>query len=208
MKYPKPRRGARGKLREYFIEHVGEVVKSSVLREVAGGISEYARRIRELRDNEGMDIHSYRDDSSLKQDEYRLVSLKPLPVFEAGISKEMRAYVLDRNGYTCQNCGVAAGQIHPFDGRKVTLHIGHLIDASKGGSSTDPANLRALCSLCNEGSANITPVRPELRGLLIDVRRSKGTDQLEILAFLIKKFPTQAAQLVADLLNEAGKLGK
>jgi len=40
--------GARTKLREFFIAHVGEVLDSDTLRDMAG-ISEWARRIRELR---------------------------------------------------------------------------------------------------------------------------------------------------------------
>ena len=45
--------GARKKLREYFLAHVGEVVDWQVLRTVAGGITEWARRVRELRQLEG-----------------------------------------------------------------------------------------------------------------------------------------------------------
>jgi len=44
--------GARDRIRKYFIEHVGNVVKTKQIRKVAG-ISEYARRVRELRDEEG-----------------------------------------------------------------------------------------------------------------------------------------------------------
>jgi hypothetical protein len=43
--------GARDKLRQYFLNHLGEVLDSDILREVAG-ISEWARRVRELRNEE------------------------------------------------------------------------------------------------------------------------------------------------------------
>ena len=52
--------GARSKLREYFLSHIGEVLDSDTLREVAG-ISEWARRIRELRDEEGFQILTHND---------------------------------------------------------------------------------------------------------------------------------------------------
>ncbi len=183
--------GARGKLREHFIKNVGKVLSSEELRWV-GGISEWGRRVRELRHQEGMNIQTHNDDSSLKMGEYRLVDLKPLPVFESGISKEVRAFVLDRNGFTCQMCGAVAGEPHPDDkSRKTRLHIGHIIDLSMGGMN-DPSNLRALCSLCNEGAANITPDRPKADKLLAQIRRAPGAEQVKILEWLIKKFPQQA----------------
>ena len=100
--------GSRAKLRAFFLEHVGEVLQSNDLRAVAA-TSEWARRVRELRNEEGMNIVTHNDRSELKPGEYILVDLKPLPAFERSISKETRAFVLDRNGYTCQMCGAVAG---------------------------------------------------------------------------------------------------
>jgi len=185
-------KGARHKLRAYFIAHVGKVLDSTTLQRVSGGASEWARRVRELRQEEGLNIETHNDDSSLKPGEYKLVNLKPLPVFSPGISKEVRAFVLDRNGFTCQMCGVAAGEAHTDDGgRKARLHIGHIIDLSQGGTN-DPNNLRALCSVCNEGAANVTLPRPEASKLLAQLRRAPGADQLKVLAWLIRKFPSQS----------------
>lgn len=111
-------KGSRAKLRDFFIENVGEILDSDTLREVAG-TSEWARRVRELRNEEGLNIVIHNDRSDLKPGQYLLVDKKPLPAFERGISKETRAFVLDRNGFTCQMCGAAAGEDHPYDnGRK------------------------------------------------------------------------------------------
>src|ERR1035437_600042 len=143
-------KGSRTKLREYFLLHIGKVLNSNTLRDIAG-TSEWGRRVRELRNEEGMNIVTHNDRSDLKPGEYLLVDIKPLPSFERGISKETRAFVLDRNGFTCQMCGAAAGEPHPYDqGRKTRLHIGHIIDKSMGGND-EPSNLRAICSVCNEG---------------------------------------------------------
>ena len=183
---------ARAKLRAYFQANVGKVLGAYTLRAVAGGITEWARRVRELRQQEGLNIQTHNDDSSLKPGEYRLADLVPLPVFGKGISKEVRALVLDRNGYTCQMCGVGAGEPHPDDGgRKARLHIGHIIDASLGGSD-DPTNLRAICSVCNEGAANVTLPRPEAAKLLAQIRRAAGSEQVKVLEWLVRKFPNQA----------------
>ena len=189
--------GARDKLRQYFLEHLGEVLDSGTLREIAG-ISEWARRVRELRNEEGYQILTNNDRSDLKPGQYLLESPKPQPAFARDISKEVRAYVLDRNGFTCQMCGAVAGEQHPYDPtRKTRLHIGHIIDKSMGGTD-DPANLRAICSVCNEGASNITLERPSYEKLLIQVRRATNGDQLKVLEWLMKKFPNQSAELVRD----------
>ncbi|HRN37984.1 MAG TPA: HNH endonuclease signature motif containing protein [Flavobacteriales bacterium] len=185
-------KGARAKLRSFFLEHVGVVLDSERLREVSGGISEWARRVRELRDEEGFDIQTHNDRSDLKPGQYVLVSTKPKPAFERGISKETRAFVLDRNGFTCQMCGMAAGEPHPYDhGRKTRLHIGHIIDKSMGGDDS-PGNLRAICSVCNEGASNLTLNRPDAIKLIAQIRRASGKDQLDVLDWLIGTFPDQA----------------
>jgi hypothetical protein len=186
--------GARDKLREYILEHAGEILDSDTLREVAG-ISEWARRVRELRNEEGYQILTHNDRSDLKPGQYILENRKPPPAFAREISKETRAYVLDRNGFTCQMCGAVAGEPHPYDpSRKTRLHIGHIIDKSIGGSD-DPSNLRALCSICNEGAANLTLDRPSHEKLLIQIRRAPGADQLKALEWLIKKYPKQSKEM-------------
>jgi HNH endonuclease len=181
--------GARAKLRAHFLANLGKVMNSDELRDVSGEISEWARRIRELRDEEGFQILTHNDRSDLKPGQYLLVSAKPVPAFARAISKETRAFVLDRNGFTCQQCGAVAGESHPYDaGRKTRLHIGHIIDKSMGGSD-EAGNLRAICSVCNEGSKNLTLDRPSVQKLLIQIRRATGDDQLRVLEWLLLKFP-------------------
>jgi len=183
-------KGSKAKLRLHFLENIGRIMDSDELREVAG-TSEWARRIRELRDEEGYQILTHHDRSNLKPGEYLLETDKPQPAFGREISKETRAFVLDRNGFTCQMCGAVAGEPHPYDSTKMTrLHIGHIIDKSMGGTD-DPSNLRAICSVCNEGASNITLTRPDLQKLFIQVRRATNGDQLEVLKWLIQKFPQQ-----------------
>jgi len=191
-----PKQGARSKLRKHFLANIGTVMDSSELREIAGGITEWARRVRELRTEEGYKIQTHNDRSDLKPGQYILDDPTPQPAFERAISKETRAFVLDRNGFTCQMCGAVAGEPHPYDpSRKTRLHIGHIVDKSQGGSD-DPSNLRALCSVCNEGASNLTLDRPSAQKLLIQVRRAKGSDQLKLLRWLIEKFPKQAKEFL------------
>ncbi len=186
--------GARAKLRKYLLANTGRVIGSDELRKASGNISEWARRIRELRTEEGYQILTHNDRNDLKPGEYLLEDKKPQPAFARAISKETRSLVLDRNGFTCQMCGAVAGEPHPYDpGRKARLHIGHVIDKSMGGTD-DLGNLRAICSVCNEGAKNLTTDRPSAMKLLIQVRRATGSDQQTVLDWLLKKYPQRGAK--------------
>lgn len=188
----KVKSGVKAKLRAHFLAHIGRVIDSDELRAIADNQSEWARRVRELRTEEGYQILTHNDRSELKPGQYLLETPKPQPAFTRAISKETRAYVLDRNGFTCQMCGAVAGELHPYDStRKTRLHLGHVIDKSMGGTD-DPSNLRAICSVCNEGASNATLTRPDLQKLLIQIRRATAQDQLEVLRWLMKKFPKQS----------------
>lgn len=191
-----PSRGAKAKLRAHFLKNIGRIMDSDELRVVADNQSEWARRVRELRTEEGYQILTHNDLSNLKPGQYILNDPDPKPAFARDITKETRAIVLDRNGFTCQMCGAVAGEPHPFDpSRKTRLHIGHILDKSKGGGD-DPSNLRAICSVCNEGAQNATFIRPDLKTLLIQIRRATSADQLEALKWLISKFPDQAVSII------------
>lgn len=195
------KKGARTKLRDHFLPNIGRVMESEELSNVAGNISEWARRVRELRTEEGYQIQTHNDKSALKPGRYILEDPNPQPAFERSISKETRAYVLDRNGFTCQMCGAVAGERHPYDSsRKTKLHIGHIVAKSQGGTD-EATNLQALCSICNEGASNLTLERPSVQKLLIQIRRAKGGDQVEVLKWLVKKFPDQAEELIKGQLN-------
>jgi hypothetical protein len=185
-------KGSKAKLLDFLMSRVGQKLTVSELREAAGNASEWARRLRELRDEEGYRILSHKDSVDLKPGEYILESTHRNPQFRREISKETRAVVLERNGYTCQMCGVAAGDPDPFrEGRTVRLTLGHIIDKSKGGEDI-PSNLRAVCSNCNEGLQNATPAKPDLITLLATLRRASVSDQEEVLKWLLKKFRMQS----------------
>lgn len=194
-------KGARAKIRAHFLANIGRVMETGELREAGGNTSEWARRIRELRTEEGYQILTHNDRSDLKPGQYLLSDPKPIPAFERDITKETRAFVLDRNGFTCQMCGAVAGESHPFDQtRKTRLQIGHTIDKSMGGGD-DASNLRAICSVCNEGARNLTLDRPSLQKLLIQMRRATGADQVEVLRWLVRKFPNQTEALLAECIK-------
>lgn len=184
------KQSAKARLREFFLQNIGKVVTSTQLRDAAGGsVSEWARRVRELRLDERWPIITHHDSSDLKPGQYILTKRPPEQSVRVSrsISAKLRAAVLDRNGFTCQMCGLTPGEIDPQTERKVRLHIGHIKDKSLGGKD-ELSNLRALCSACNEGAKNVTAEKPTAIWLLSQVRRAGITEQRAVLDWLQKKF--------------------
>jgi hypothetical protein len=185
-------KGSKHLVLEFLLENIGIVVEAKEIQSFAGGVSEWARRLRELRNEDGWQILSHKDRADLKPGQYLLETKKRLPAFKRGISKETRAKVLERNGYTCQMCGVAAGDPDPLSsGRTVRLTMGHIIDKSKGGKDT-LGNLRAVCTNCNEGLQNAALPKPDRIHLLAQVRRATIDDQEAVLSWLLSKFGVAA----------------
>lgn len=184
--------GSKERIRRFLRARVGEVVTAAQLQSAAGKVTEWARRVRELREDEGWQIRTHNDDSSLSPGQYRLESQPPDRAdyrFKRPVSKKLRAVVLERNGYTCQMCGAGAGEDDPLNpGRRVRLHIGHIRDRSHGGSDDDPNNLRALCSTCNQGARNLVLEPPSHTWLLGHIRRATVEDQRRALEWLKRKF--------------------
>jgi hypothetical protein len=167
---------ARNRIRAFFEANLGRVVTTHELSEVAG-IRDYQRRIRELRDLEGLQIKSHNDRPNLKPGEYILETLERLPAFEHGLSARTRAEVLARDGFTCQWCGRGPGDIDPINpSRKIRLHIDH-IDPDGG---NDKSNLRALCSACNQGKSDIQPASEKARDIIARLRKVSRAEKQEV----------------------------
>lgn len=182
--------GSKEKIRQYLLANIGRVMSSSELQEASGGVAEWARRTRELRDQEGWPILTHNDSAELKPGQYlleRAPTVRKDVSFDRAISAKLRAEVLDRNGFTCQMCGLTPGDIDPATERKVRLHIGHIKDKSLGGKD-EASNLRALCSTCNQGAKNITTEKPTGLWLLSQIRRAGQDEQRAVFDWLRKKF--------------------
>lgn len=182
------KRGSKQLILEYFLGNIGKILESKDIQNASGGAVEWARRVRELRNEDGYQILTHKDRASLKPNQYVLETIERLPALPRNISKETRAWVLERNGYTCQMCGVAAGDPDPLGGnRTVRLTMGHIIDKSKGGDDT-PQNLRAVCTNCNEGLQNTALPKPDRTHLLSQIRRATIDDQQAVLSWLLQKY--------------------
>lgn len=186
---PKP--GAKERIRQFLLANIGNVVTSIQVRDAAGiGVSEWAPRVRELRDDENWPILTHKNSTRLKPGQYLLKEAPPeksTVKLRRPISAKLRAEVLDRNDFTCQMCGISRGEIDQSTARTVRLQIGHIKDKSLGGKDELP-NLRALCSTCNQGAKNITTEKPTALWLLSQIRRAGQDEQLAVLKWLRKKF--------------------
>jgi hypothetical protein len=184
------RKGSKEKIRQFLLANIGRVIESHELQTAADGAVQYSRRLRELREQEGWPILSHLDCTDLKPGQY-LLREKPPEMsgvsFSPAISARLRAAVLDRNGFTCQMCGLTPGEIDTSTGRKVRLHIGHIVDRSHGGKD-ELSNFRALCSTCNQGAKNITTEKPSMIWLLTQIRRAGIDEQRSVYDWLCKKF--------------------
>lgn len=180
--------GARTKLRAFFEANLGRVVTTKELSKVAG-IHDYQRRIRELRDEDGMQILSHNDRDDLKSNEYRLDTLELRPVIARDISDKLRRQILERNGYTCQVCGAGASEDSGCEpGKKCRLQIDHVIPISQGGTDEEH-NLRAVCVYYNKDKANLkVPTSRDAISAMALIRRQPRDVQQEVYKFLAKKF--------------------
>jgi len=185
--------GSKERIRRFLLAHIGQVISSIQLRDAAGtDVSEWARRVRELRE-QGWPILTHNDSVELTPGQYLLKEKPPakaLVGFARGISAKLRAEVLDRNGFTCQMCGLTPGDIDPATGRTVRLHLGHIKDKSLGGKN-ELSNLRALCSTCNQGAKNITTEKPTAIWLLSQLGRAGIVEQRAVHEWLRKKFGSE-----------------
>jgi hypothetical protein len=188
-KKPK-RQGSRSKLRAFFTANVGRVLTANQLRKAAGlDVTEWARRLRELRDEEGMQILSHVDREGLKPGEYLLETLTRLPVVARTIDGKVRRRIYERNGFTCHVCGAGAGEESGCEpGKKCRLQIDHIIPISQGGTDAEH-NLRAVCVYYNKDKANIIkPASGQAISALAVIRKLPRDIQLEVYRFLAKKF--------------------
>ena len=142
---------ARDRILEYLKESVGKKVSGPELSQV-GSISEFARRIRELR-NEcgGWQISTGMNRPDLKPDEYVLETLKQKPEFERMTAK-VWAQVLERDNFTCQKCGWKKGDKQTNNRKFLEVHHKNPVRA-KG--KPEPNNLITLCNVCHDAQEAI-----------------------------------------------------
>ncbi|MDR2345189.1 MAG: HNH endonuclease [Planctomycetaceae bacterium] len=140
--------GSKEKILAFFQVNVGKPITGEELRYVAGGASEWARRVRELRTEEGWSITTKttgRPDLAIGV--YVLEQDRQTPPHDRKIPDSVRCTVLIRDKYRCQNCGWSHEQWNLSDPRYLELH--HIEAHAEGGENTTD-NLKTLCNICHD----------------------------------------------------------
>jgi len=142
----KKRLSVKSRLLEYMRANVGSAVSIEELRYLAGDKSEWARRMRELRTEDGWPIYTkMQGRSDLPVGTYILEEDKQAPEHDRRIPDDVRVEVLIRDNFACRVCKWTRDQLNPDDPRKF-LELHHLkAHADKGENSAK--NLVTLCNV-------------------------------------------------------------
>ena len=134
------------KIIEYFRKNVGEEITGEELKYLAKDKKEWARRVRELRTEQGWPIvtkNSGREDLAVGV--YVLEEDRQTYEHDRRIPDPVRVAVLQRDGHKCVKCGWNRSMLSPDDPRKFLElhHVRHHKD--KGENTVD--NLITLCNV-------------------------------------------------------------
>jgi hypothetical protein len=142
------------------------------------GVAQADRRMRDLREM-GWEIAHYKVNRNLAADEYLVVKLgiridlgASRPPARRTITGAKRRRILERDGMSCQVCGVHAGEPLPHDpARNAVLSVGHIIPVDRGGTDDD-SNLRAECQIDNDATRNNSVDPPTRAAVLTRIERA------------------------------------
>lgn len=134
------------KILEYLRANVGTQVTGEELKYLAKDKKEWARRARQLRTEFGWPIKtkaSGRPD--LPVGAYVLEADRQAPEHDRKIPDDVRVEVLQRDHYSCVECGWNREMLQPGDPRTM-LELHHIKHHAKGGDQK-PENLITLCNV-------------------------------------------------------------
>ena len=144
----KQRGSVRAKILKFLQANVGRGVTNEELRYVAGDKTEWARRVRELRTEQGWPIATKTTGRpDLGVGVYVLQADRQSPEHDRSIPDDVRREVLRRDGYKCKACAWSHDEWNPADPRHLELH--HIKHHAKGGENVE-GNLKTLCNVCHD----------------------------------------------------------
>lgn len=141
--------GAKSKILTFLLQNIGQTVSGEELRYVTKDKSEWARRTRELRTEDGWQICTHWNGRpDLAPGMYVLESDRQLPAHDRSIDDRVRRATLRRDHHTCQHCGWSHDQWNRSDPRHLELH--HREHHADGGGN-EAENLVTVCNVCHDG---------------------------------------------------------
>lgn len=137
------------KIIEYFRKNVGTPVTGEELSYLAGNAKEWARRVRELRTEDGWPIATKNTGrTDLPVGTYILEEDRQAYEHDRTIPDPVRVSVLKRDNFKCTNCGWSRAMLNKDDPRKM-LELHHKHQHKDGGENT-VENLITLCNVCHD----------------------------------------------------------
>lgn len=136
------------KILKYLRANVANAITGDELRYVANDRSEWARRVRELRTEQGWPVVTKQTGMpELPVGTYVLELNRQAPKHDRKISDFVRRQVLRRDKYSCRECKWSIEEYNRADPRILELH--HKKPHVEGGDNTE-ANLVTLCNICHD----------------------------------------------------------
>jgi hypothetical protein len=134
---------------KFLRANVGRNVSGEEIRYVAKNSTEWARRLRELRTEEGWPVVTrFTGDPEMPAGFYRLERDRQEPAHDRVIPDKVRSQVLERDHYRCTRCGWDRSRRTPDDPRQF-LELHHSKPHAEGGKNSAD-NLVVLCNVCHD----------------------------------------------------------
>ncbi len=146
----KSEHSVKAKLLSYFRKNVGKRVTGEELKYLAKDRSEWPRRVRELRTEEGWPIVTSNSGMpELAVGVYVLETDRQAEVHDRRIPDPVRVKVLERDQYSCRNCNWSPDGRSKADRIRNFLELHHIEHHVEGGENI-VGNLICLCNVCHD----------------------------------------------------------
>lgn len=146
----KSSQSVKDKLLKYLRKNVGKRVTGEELKYLAKDRSEWARRVRELRTEDGWPIFTCASGMpELPVGVYVLEIDRQAEVHDRRIPDPVRVKVLERDKYSCRHCGWNLDARSKADRYRNFIELHHIEHHAQGGKNS-VANLICLCNVCHD----------------------------------------------------------
>ena len=140
----------KNKLLSFFRQNVGKQITGEELKYLAKDRSEWARRTRELRTEDGWPVMTRVSGMpSLPVGIYVLEKDRQAEVHDRKIPDSIRVKVLERDDFSCKKCCWSPDKRKVADRLRNIIELHHLKHHVDGGENT-VENLIALCNVCHD----------------------------------------------------------
>lgn len=138
------------KILKFLRENVGQRVTGEELKYLAKDRSEWARRVRELRTEDGWPVMTrFSGVRELPGGVYVLEQDRQAPPHDRKIPDPVRVKVLERDNYSCRTCHWSRSRANPDDKIRNLLELHHIEHHADGGKN-EVENLVTLCNVCHD----------------------------------------------------------